>query len=212
MRGMSEVALRALTHIIRSIRNVLYEMQAREVSFMVFFSCLASAVHELLVALLFHRSMFQFSLLLLSASTIYSHAQAAICTSARGLLPTISDCKDIAEAIHWLSRLPNENNMKAWGRGLPSTLDTEKVPKVFWISGRGPTTCAVHVDVDAYDTLAVDDFRVSDVASAADEVIAQCLVKKSKVGLAYPAGMDGHVHAKVIVFVVSDQVQADLRT
>ena len=90
--------------------------------------------------------------------------------------------------------------MRAWGRGLPTTLDTQKVPKVFWISGRGPTTCAIHVDVDAYDTFAVDHFRLSDVASGAEDVIAQCLVPKSKVGLAYPAGPDGHVHAKVRFF------------
>ena len=90
--------------------------------------------------------------------------------------------------------------MKAWGRRLPTTLDTQKVPKVFWIVGRGPTTCAVHVDVDAYDLFAVDDFRLADVASAAEEVVAQCLSAKSKVGLAYPAGVDGHVHAKVRAF------------
>ena len=87
--------------------------------------------------------------------------------------------------------------MKAWGRRLPSTLDTQKVPKVFWISGRGPTTCAIHVDVDSYDLWAVDDFRLADVASAGEEVVVQCLTAKGKVGLAYPAGADGHVHAKV---------------
>ena len=90
--------------------------------------------------------------------------------------------------------------MKVWGRELPTTLDTQKVPKVFWISGRGPTTCAIHVDVDAYSPFAVDSFRVSDVASAAEEVIAQCLVPARKVGLAYPAGVDGHVYAKVRTF------------
>ena len=124
-------------------------------------------------------------------------SQAAICTAARGLLPTVSDCNDLIGAISWLASLPGENNMKAWGRRLPSTLDTQKVPKVFWISGRGPTTCAVHVDVDTYDLWAVDDFRLSDVAAAGEDVVAQCLVARSKVGFAYPAGMDGHVHAKV---------------
>ena len=89
--------------------------------------------------------------------------------------------------------------MKAWGRRLPTTDDTQKVPKVFWIAGRGPTTCAIHVDVDSYDLWAVDDFRLRDVATAAEEVVAQCLVAKSKVGLAYPAGPDGHVHAKVSI-------------
>ncbi|CAD6570781.1 MAG: hypothetical protein ASARMPRED_003931 [Alectoria sarmentosa] len=129
---------------------------------------------------------------------MYTLSRGAICTSTRGLLPTVRDCNDLIEAISWLSRLPNENNMKAWGRRLPTTLDTQKVPKVFWISGRGPTTCAVHVDVDSYDLFAVDDFRLADVASAAEEVVTQCLSAKSKVGLAYPAGPDGYVHAKVV--------------
>ncbi len=145
--------------------------------------------------------MFQISLLLLSASfSIYTLSQAAICTAARGPLPTVKDCNDLTDAIRWLSSLPNENNVKAWGRRLPTTLDTQKVPKVFWISGRGPTTCAVHVDVDPYDLWAVDNFRLSDVASAGEEVVAQCLSAKSKVGLAYPAGPDGEVHAKVRTF------------
>ena len=143
--------------------------------------------------------MVRFSFLFLFASfTIFTHSRAAICTAAPGLLPTIGDCNDLIDAISWLSRLPGENNMKAWGRRLPTTLDTQKVPKVFWISGRGPTTCAVHVDVDSYDLWAVDNFRLADVASAGEEVVAQCLSAKSKIGLAYPAGADGHVHAKVI--------------
>ena len=142
--------------------------------------------------------MFRLKLSLLFTSFIYGLSQAVICTPARGLLPTISDCTDIVEAIKWLSRMQGENTMRAWGRGLPTTADTQKVPKVFWISGRGPTTCAVHVDVDAYDLWAVDDFRLSDVALAGEQVVAQCLRAKSKVGLAYPAGVDGLVHAKVM--------------
>lgn len=142
--------------------------------------------------------MFRFSLLLLFASfAIFTHSQAAICTAGRGLLPTMTDCNELIEAISWLSRLPGENVMRAWGRRLPTTSDTQKVPKIFWIAGRGPTTCAVHVDVDAYDLWAVDDFRLEDVAASGQEVVAQCLIAKGKVGLAYPAGINGHVHAKV---------------
>ena len=148
--------------------------------------------------MLFYRSILHFPFLVLFASFAnYTLSRVAICTSAPSLLPTINDCKDIAEAISWLSRMPDENNMKAWGRRLPTTLDTQNVPKVVWLSGRGPTTCAIHVDVDAYDTFAIDDFRLSDVALAAKDVIDQCLIAKRKVGLAYPAGADGHVHAKV---------------
>ena len=90
--------------------------------------------------------------------------------------------------------------MKVWGRELPTTTETQQVPKVFWIAGRGPTTCAIHVDVDAFSPFAVDSFRLSDVASAAEEVIAQCLVPQRKTGLAYPVVADGHVYAKVRIF------------
>ena len=139
-------------------------------------------------------------LLLLICFTIVTHAEAAICISARRLLPTVSDCTDIAEAVSGLARLPGENVMKVWGRGLPSTHDTQHVPKVFWLPGRGPTSCAIHVDVDEYSPFAADSFRLSDVASAAEEVIAQCLVPKRKVGLAYPLGVDGHVYVRVRTF------------
>ena len=139
-------------------------------------------------------------LLLLTCFTISTHARDAICITSPGLLPTIRDCIDIAEAVGWLSQLPRENDMKAWGRGLPTTSDTQQIPKVFWISGRGPVTCAIHVDVDAYSPFAVESFRLSDVALAAEEVIAQCLIPKRKIGLVYPVGVDGHVYAKVRTF------------
>ena len=142
--------------------------------------------------------MSRIKLSMLFTSFIYALSQAVVCIRAPALLPTISDCTTIVEAIGWLSRMQGENTMRAWGRHLPTTLDTQKVPKVFWISGRGPTTCAVHVDVDAYHPWAVDDFRLSDVAAAGEQVVAQCLMARSKIGLAYPAGMDGHVYAKVI--------------
>lgn len=158
----------------------------------------APAFRALQNPLSIHRKMFQFPLLLLYASfTILKYSQAAICTNSRGPLPTVKDCKDIVEAVTYLSSLPGENVRKAWGRQLPTTYHTEKLPKVFWISGRGPITCAINVDVDAYDTWAVEDFRVSDVASAAKGVVDECLVPRRKVGLAYPAGADGLVHARV---------------
>ena len=143
--------------------------------------------------------MFPFPLLVLSTSfTVYALSQAAICTSSSGPLPRVKDCREIAEAVALLSRLPGENEKKAWGRNLPNTDISQRIPKVFWISGRGPRTCAIHVDVDAYDPLAVDEFRLSDVAAAGEEVINQCLLPpRRKVGLVYPAGPLTSVHAKV---------------
>lgn len=178
-----------------------YKTETQQIYFPVSLSYPDHTVHLPRVQIQFGRSMFRFALLLLSIwFTVYTRSRAAICTSGSAPLPTLTDCQDIAEAVRWLSRLPGENEMKAWGRRLPTTDATQKVPKVFWISGRGPVTCAIHVDVDAYDLWAIDDFRLSDVASAAEEVIAHCLLERRQVGLAYPAGADGHVHAKVWSF------------
>lgn len=118
------------------------------------------------------------------------------CTDAKGPLPTIKHCNELTEAIDMLSRLPGENNMRAWGRRLPTTDLTQNLPKVFWIAGRGPTTCAVHVDVDEDDYFAVDDFRVRSVGMAAGRVVAQCLVARGKIGLAYPG--QGHVYVRIV--------------
>lgn len=79
-------------------------------------------------------------------STIYGVALSTECFHARSALPIIRECQELTDAIAYLSRLPNENNVKAWGRHLPTGPDTEKVPKVYWIVGRGPRTCAVHVE------------------------------------------------------------------
>lgn len=79
-------------------------------------------------------------------SSIYRVAMSTECLHARSALPIVHHCQDLTDAIAYLSRLPNENNLRAWGRHLPTGPDTEKVPKVYWIVGRGPTTCAVHVE------------------------------------------------------------------
>lgn len=119
------------------------------------------------------------------------------CLPPRGALPTVKDCRDLTNAILYLASLPGENNMKTWGRRLPSTPDTQKVPKIYWIVGRGPTTCAVHVDVNADDIFAVDTFRVSTVGMAAERIVDRCLVGEGQIGLEYP-GVERYVYAKIV--------------
>lgn len=119
------------------------------------------------------------------------------CLLPPGALPIVRHCQDLTDAIAYLSRLPEENNLKTWGRRLPSTANSQKVPKIYWIVGRGPTTCAVHVDVNADDTFAVDTFRVKAVGLATERVVSRCLVGQRKIGLEYPSGGQ-HVYAKVV--------------
>lgn len=84
-----------------------------------------------------------YSTLITALSCLISISHAMECLPPRGNLPTVRDCRDLTDAIAYLARLPGENNLKTWGRRLPSTPDTQKVPKIYWIVGRGPTTCAV---------------------------------------------------------------------
>lgn len=129
----------------------------------------------------------------------------SICTVARclrcipppGALPTLPDCRDLTNAIASVSRLPGENIVKAWGRHLPETSDTVNLPRVYWVSGRGPTTCAVHVDVSADDYFAVDEFRLRSVGVAAERVVAQCLLRLNQIGFSYPSP-SRHVYAKIV--------------
>lgn len=130
-------------------------------------------------------------------SSLCTVAQCLRCMPPPGILPNLPDCRDLTNAIAYVSRLPGENVRKSWGRGLPETPDTVRLPKVYWLSDRGPTTCAVHVDVSADDYLAVDEFRLRSVGVAAERVVAQCLLRLSQIGLSYPSS-SRHVYAKII--------------
>jgi len=129
--------------------------------------------------------------------SVYVPSRSMECLLPRGALPTVRDCQDLTDAIAYLARFPGENNPKTWGRRLPSTTDTQNLPKIYWIVGRGPTTCAVHVDVNADDVFAIDTFRLSTVGLAAERVVSRCLVGERKIGLEYPSGGQ-HVYAKLV--------------
>ena len=119
------------------------------------------------------------------------------CYHARSALPILLHCEELAEAIDYLSRRPGENDIMAWGRRLPTTRHTQKLPKVYWISGRGPSTCAIHIDVNPTDYFAVDSFNQSRVASCASRVVQQCLAQQGLLGLDYPTAEE-HVYVKVV--------------
>ncbi len=130
-------------------------------------------------------------------SSLYTVAKCLRCIAPPGALPTLPDCRDLTNAIAYVSHLPGENDLKTWGRLLPETPDTVNLPRVYWVSGQGPTTCAVQVDVSADDYLAVDEFRLRSVGVAAEEVVAQCLLRLRQIGISYPRPSQ-RVYAKVI--------------
>ena len=119
------------------------------------------------------------------------------CIPSPGALPTLPDCRDLTDAIAYVSHLPGENVLKTWGRRLPETPETMHLPKVFWLGGQGPTTCAVHVDVNAEDYLAVDEFRLRSVGVAAEEIVARCLLGLRQIGVSYPASSQ-RVYAQIV--------------
>ena len=130
-------------------------------------------------------------------SSLCTVAQCLRCIPPPGALPNLSDCRDLTNAIEYVSHLPGENAPKYWGRNILETPATVKLPKVYWLGGRGPTTCAVIVDVSNDDYLAVDHFRLRSVGAAAERVVAQCLLRRSQLGLSYP-GSGRRVFAKVV--------------
>ena len=143
------------------------------------------------------REMGHFLFIVSILALFYQGSQGIECYRARTAIPLAGHCQALVEAIEYLSGMPGENNVRSWGRHLPTTPQTMKVPKVYWIGGRGPDTCAVHVDVRSTDLFAVDSFRQSDVARSATRVVAACLVRQLKLGLDYPTELE-HVYVKIV--------------
>ncbi len=126
---------------------------------------------------------------------------AWICFPPPHLLPPMRDCLTLIAGIDYLSNMPREQIRKRWGRHFTSTAMTERLPKWYWIDNRGePNACGIVVDVDDRYIAAVDTFRLEDVARAATEVYAQCLLQRGQIGLDFPSE-GGHAFAKVMRLV-----------
>ena len=100
----------------------------------------------------------------------------------RGMLPIPAHCRDLAGALIYASLLPGGNDLKTWGRFLPSAGNTEKLPKLYWLAGRGPTTCALELDAIPANPHAVEEFGLKAVAEATDRILNVCLYGRSQVG------------------------------
>ena len=135
--------------------------------------------------------------LLVVLATLYPSSLGTECFHARRALPIISHCQDLVDGIFYLSHMPGEDNLREWGWRLPTSVNTEHLPKIYWIVDRGPTTCAVHVDVSPVNHFSVDSFRQSDVGMAAARVVDNCLMRQRLLGLDYPHGSH-HVYAMVV--------------
>ncbi|KAL8901924.1 MAG: hypothetical protein Q9207_004965 [Kuettlingeria erythrocarpa] len=126
---------------------------------------------------------------------------AWICFPPPHLLPPTRDCLTRIAGIDYLSNMPREQIRKRWGRHFASTAMTERLPKWYWIDNRGePNACAIVVDVDDRYATVVDIFRLEDVARAATEVYAQCLLQRGQIGLDFPSE-EGRAFAKVMRLV-----------
>ena len=137
----------------------------------------------------------------LTACLLLFHSAPAlsyICTAAHGLLPTPRDCHELLDAIEALSRTPPYNNPMLWSRHVEDSTTSQKLPKAFWIQGREPGTCTIHVDVVPYGDLnAEDTFPFQNLANVGEILVEQCLIRRRKLGLAYP-GMRENVEARIV--------------
>ena len=115
----------------------------------------------------------------------------------RGQLPILDHCQELVYALTYASRLPPNLKAKEWGRGLRSTDFTEHLPKVYWLPGRGPQTCAISLDVDPLYPEAREVFKLADIAFAGTRIIHLCLISRRQVG-SDPLGPTNRVIAKLV--------------
>jgi hypothetical protein len=153
------------------------------------------------------------SLLLLPLTHTYT------CTPTPHLLPRPTDCHSLIDALTLLSSSPPYNTPKLWSRLVEDTDSTLKLPKDYWLQGRGPETCAVHIDVVGSDhhnqarneegggggggggrgdwRAENDTFTLGSVANVMEIVVEQCLVRRRELGWGCP-GVKGAVGARVV--------------
>lgn len=115
----------------------------------------------------------------------------------RGQLPILNHCNDLVHALILSARLPRHNEAKTWGRGLPSSTRTEHLPKVYWLPGRGPQTCALHLDVDPLYPDATEVFNLEAIGIAAARIVNLCLVQRRQLGRD-SLGRTGRVVGKIV--------------
>lgn len=112
---------------------------------------------------------------------LYSTSSALECYT--GSLPNLPDCQILIAALYQLSHMPGQNEPKEYGRTMQSDIYSEKIPKVYYLSGPENYNCALFVDVQITDYYAVDTFRLEDLANAASAVFTVCLVTQARLGM-----------------------------
>lgn len=132
------------------------------------------------------------------ASLPYSFSLNCYPPPEGGQLPIMDSCHDLVTALMYASRLPYLNDPIQWSRNLPSDegRHTEKLPKLYWLAGRGPQTCALNLDADPGHLDATETFRLRAIGIAAARIVDICLGNRRQIGRDH-LGPTGRVIAKI---------------
>ena len=104
---------------------------------------------------------------------------------------------EISMKLHQASLLPGGRLLKEWGRKLSNTDDTMSLPKLYWVTGAGPKTCGVEVDIDGRMPDATDLLSLYDIAFGAGQVIVKCFFKEGVLGL-YRTGANRRIVVRLV--------------
>lgn len=120
----------------------------------------------------------------LSVLSFITLSYALMCNPPHEPLPSREDCIQLIAALLSASQLPGPSTSREWGRGLPNTDLTARLPKLYWIAGPQQTTCGVKVDIDPLQPLAIETFDLGNVSFAAEAILEMCFLPRSLLGLA----------------------------
>ena len=114
---------------------------------------------------------------------LIQYCLAVTCHPPRGgVLPLTLHCHELTRRLLDASRTAHGMALKDWGRALDNTPTAVHLPKIYWIAGAGPRTCAVVVDVDNHTPDYIERFNLGEVGHAAEHVENACLFRKGEVG------------------------------
>ena len=121
---------------------------------------------------------------------------AYTCTDRPEVLPPLSECYFLIDALEKLSARWPYNAPMRWSRNTSDTVSSNRLPKSYELRTMVPNACAIRIDAIPEELDAEDTFQLTNVINVAEIVVERCLVRERRFGWGYP-GMKGNIQVRI---------------
>ena len=122
---------------------------------------------------------------------------AYTCTDRPEVLPTLSECYFLIDALETLSVRPPYNVPMLWSRNTSDTITSNRLPKSYQLRTMVPNACSIFIDAIPSELNGNDTFHLTNVINVAEIVVERCLIRERRFGWGYP-GMKDNIQVHVM--------------